>query len=69
MSGGSGPGKPPEPPPIPAKTDAEIQAERAKALAAARARKGRASTILAGEQSFLQPADAGQDKSVTLGGA
>jgi hypothetical protein len=69
MGGGSSPGRPAQPPPIPQKTDAEIQAERAKSLAAARARKGRASTILAGEQTFLQPADTAQDKSLTLGGA
>ncbi len=69
MGGGSSPGRPQQPPAIPQKTDAEIQAERAKALAAARQRKGRASTILAGEQQFMQPADAGTDKSMTLGGA
>lgn len=64
--GGGSPKAPPPPPPPPQKTDAEIQAERAKAMAQARQRRGRASTILAGEMSPLQPANDGTLKT-TLG--
>lgn len=53
------PAPPPPPPPPPGKTDAEIQAERVVAAKAIRRRRGRASTILAGEQSggALTPAE------------
>ena len=64
--GGGGPSAPPAPPPPPARSDAEIQEERAKAGAQARKRRGRASTILAGETSQLTPADDGTLKT-TLG--
>ena len=45
----SPPKAPPPPPPPPGKSDAEVQAEKVQAARAIKRRRGRASTILAGE--------------------
>ena len=47
--GGGSPSAPPPPPPPPQVEDPSIQANRAKAALAARKRKGRLATLLAGE--------------------
>jgi len=52
----SPPKAPPPPPPPPGKSDAEIQAEKVVAAKAIKRRRGRASTILAGEGGGLAPA-------------
>ena len=58
FGGGSSPGNPPAPPPPPTKTDAEIQAERARTRSSIVRRKGRQSTILAGELGDTTAPDA-----------
>lgn len=59
------PKAPPPPPPPPSKTDAEIQAEKTAAAKTIRRRRGRASTILAGEQRSLAPVS--EEGKTTLG--
>lgn len=61
------PKAPPPPPPPPSKTDAEIQAEKAATMAAIRKRRGRASTILAGEQKGALAPAAPVPGATTLG--
>ena len=53
MGFGGGPKAPPPPPPPPQVRDPEAQAAAARARAASRNRRGRASTILRGEQEQL----------------
>lgn len=62
---GSG-GAPPPPPPPPTKSDVDVQAQAAKARDVARKKRGRAATILAGEQERL--GGPGGVERETLGG-
>ena len=53
LFGSSTPRMPPPPPPPPQARDPEAQAAAARARAASRGRRGRAATILRGEQETL----------------
>jgi len=63
----SPPKAPPPPPPPPGKSDAEIQAEKVVAAKAIKRRRGRASTILAGEGGGALAPAAETPGSTTLG--